>query len=232
MKLLLGPENLQTDFEFVIFKKKAGMRLVHNQLSNADKIGVYLSGGPDSAALLCLIIVELKRIEMINKVPIHCFIVDKGEGQVDCAVDVIKETEKIYNVSLTYELVEHIPDENYPSRLGSKTYKLISDNNLKMIFYQGINNPPPEDLKKFSVTYRRYGEREVTLINNKIYCFPFIHLHKPQILDIFYKLNCESVIKYTQSCFMQSKGACGTCFSCEERAWGFEMLGKKDPICL
>jgi hypothetical protein len=234
MKLILAENtDLEKEFEFSIFRKINNIPLVHNHISRANKIGLYLSGGPDSAALLCLIISELKLTNLIDKVPIHCFIVDKGEGQVDCAIDVVKEVERIYSISMTYEVIEHLPDEINPSRLGSRTYKLISDNNPDTIFYQGINNPPPEELKKFSVTWRGYGEKEVIYDRNKqLMCFPFLFLHKPQILDIFYKLNCESVIQYTQSCFILSKGICGNCFSCEERAWGFEMLKKQDPICL
>ena len=230
MKLLLAENTLlEKTFNFTIFRKVGNFNLVHNHISRANKIGLYLSGGPDSAALLCLIVRELIDTKMIDQTPVHCFIVDKGEGQVNCAIDVIKEVERIYSVNITYEVIEHLPDSEYPSRLGSRTCQLITDNNPNTIFYQVINNPPPAELKKFSVTYRGYGEQEIIWLgNNQLMCFPFLHLHKPQILDVFYKLNCESVIQYTQSCL--SKGRCNNCFSCEERAWGFSVLGKTDTI--
>ena len=231
MKLLLAENTpLEKEFNFTIFRKVGNFHTVHNKISRANKIGLYLSGGPDSAALLCLIIRELIDTRMIDQIPVHCFIVDKGEGQIDCAIDGVKEVERIYSVTITYEVIEHLPDQNYPSRLGSRTYKLISNNNPNTIFYQGVNNPPPPELVQFSVSWRGYGENEIIYSNNyQLMCFPFLHLHKPQILDIFYKLDCESVIQYTQSCFMLSKGACNNCFSCEERAWGFKMLDKQDP---
>jgi hypothetical protein len=228
MKISLGPQNLQTEFEFNIFKKIAGIRLVHNQISNANKIGVFLSGGPDSAALLCLILAELTNTN--NDVPVHCFIVDKNEGQVHYGIDTIKEAEKLFNKQITYSIEEHHPDSEYPSRLGSKTYKHITENNLRTIFYQGINNPPDESIKTFSSDVpRSYGNKTVLSYGSSLMCFPFLFLHKPQIMDVFYKLGCESVIQYTQSCYIQSSGSCGKCYSCEERAWGFEALGKLDP---
>jgi hypothetical protein len=69
-------------------------------------------------------------------------------------------------------------------------------------------------------------------INGMYYTSPFLFLHKPQMLDIFYKLKCEEIIPYCHSCVIKEKEQCGTCYSCEERAWGFEMLGKVDPSAL
>ena len=58
---------------------------------------------------------------------------------------------------------------------------------------------------------------------------PFANLHKPQILDLLYKLDCDDLIPYTHSCVMTPVGTCNNCFSCDERAWGFSALGKTDP---
>ena len=70
-----------------------------------------------------------------------------------------------------------------------------------------------------------YGFNE----NSYVFNSPFLFMHKPQILDILYKLGCESVIPYTHSCTQLEVGQCGLCYSCEERAWGFKMLDKQDP---
>jgi 7-cyano-7-deazaguanine synthase in queuosine biosynthesis len=67
-------------------------------------------------------------------------------------------------------------------------------------------------------------------INNTYYTSPFLFLHKPQMIDIFYKLAVEDIIPYCHSCVLQEIKKCGVCYSCEERAWGFEMLGKQDVI--
>jgi hypothetical protein len=231
MRLILGPESLQTELDFRILERKNGLPVVCGKISNANKIGLFLSGGPDSAALLCLILAELANADY--KLSVHCFIVDKNEGQVHYGIDTIKEVEKLFNTSITYTVEEHLPDPGFPSRLGTRTYNHIIDSSPRTIFYQGVNNPPDESIKKFSsIVPRDYGNDVAIYYKNSIMCFPFLFLHKPQILDIFYKLGCESVIQYTQSCFILSKGICGNCFSCEERAWGFEMLGKQDPICL
>jgi|GEM_PF-5934788 len=231
MKLLLGPPQLQKELEFTIFEKIAGLPTVHKRISRANKIGLFLSGGPDSAALLCLIIVELRQAGMLDTTPIHCFIIDKDEGQVIYALNVIAEVERIYNIKIAYNVMCNIPDVNFPSRLGSAIYKRITEENPNTVMYQGINNPPTSNIKIFIDNVpRSYGHDEYINSGNNLMCFPFLNMHKPQILDIFYKLNCESVAKYTQSCYTMSKGVCGKCFSCEERAWGFSLLGIKDPI--
>ena len=79
----------------------------------------------------------------------------------------------------------------------------------------------PDDIRPFSqklnVVYRD---------EPYIYRSPFLSLHKPQILDIYYKLGCENIIQYTHSCTVQAVGSCNNCYSCKEREWGFTALGK------
>ena len=48
MKLLLGPENLQTEFEFYIWKQYGNLTIVNGYLKKVNRIGLYLSGGLDN----------------------------------------------------------------------------------------------------------------------------------------------------------------------------------------
>lgn len=86
---------------------------------------------------------------------------------------------------------------------------------------------PENEIVKFKNTLKvDYGHRK----DRFVYYSPFLFLHKPQILDIFYKLGHEDLLPYTYSCTMQPKIPCGNCYACEERAWGFKYLEKIDPL--
>jgi 7-cyano-7-deazaguanine synthase in queuosine biosynthesis len=230
MKLILGPKILQTEFEFSIFKKVGNLLTVDGKITRKiDKIGVYLSGGLDSAALLCLIIEELKQVGLLDTIQVLCFTVDKGEGQVQYAVNVVKEVEHLFNISLEHIIFANERFTNRPGRIGQDTYKKISEYTENIILYQGINNTPPPEVVTFNSTFEGYGNIKSMTIYSKTLLFPFLNLHKPQIIDILYQLNCSSVIKHTQTCTERSAGNCGVCYWCEERAWGFNMLEKIDP---
>jgi 7-cyano-7-deazaguanine synthase in queuosine biosynthesis len=85
----------------------------------------------------------------------------------------------------------------------------------------GINKMAPDDIRPFKQTLKiEYGNSKY----NSYYSSPFLFLHKPQIIDILYKLNCEDLIPYTQSCNTLQVGKCGECYACAERKWGFDYL--------
>lgn len=230
MKLTLAKNtHLEKEFEFYISKKKGIFKLFGNKIQTIKNIGVFLSGGLDSAALLCLIISELQRIQEIDNFKIYCFTVDKGEGQVEYAVNVINEVKRIFSVELEHVMVPNEGFTNRPGRIGQDTYKKIAEHTEQIVFYQGINNVPPSEIVTFSSSFEGYNVNETSQLQNKTLLFPFLNLHKPHILDILYQLKCESIIQYTQTCTERSAGRCGSCYWCEERAWGFDMLGKQDP---
>lgn len=222
MKLVLGPENLQTELDFTIFKKNSLLPIVHNKLQKVDNIGVYLSGGLDSAALLCLILTDLSITQ--KKIPIYCFNVTKKDYSEYYSKIIITEVEKRFNTKLTH--VVNVPNDEYAINLGNigpAAEKFVTNYAPNIFTYMAINHQPPESLVKFN------NKLNVKYPTNFNYHYPFLNLHKPQIIDLVYKLDCEWIIPFTQSCTQQEVGQCGVCYSCEERAWGFDMLGKQDP---
>lgn len=231
MKLLLANgTKLEKEFEFTVFKQSGIFRVFGNKIQNIKHIGIFLSGGLDSAALLCLIVSELQQIKKIDDFKIYCFTVDKGEGQVSYAINVINEVKRLLSVDIEHIIVPNEGFTNRPGRIGLDTYKHIAEYTDQIVFYQGINDVPPVDVVTFNSSFEGYNVTKVSFLQNKTLLFPFLNLHKPQIIDIMYKLGCESVIQYTQTCTERSVGRCGTCYWCEERAWGFKMLGKIDPL--
>jgi hypothetical protein len=55
---------------------------------------------------------------------------------------------------------------------------------------------------------------------------PFVFMFKYHLLDAYYKLGIQHLLKTTHSCTEQIYGECGKCFACLERAWAFNKLGK------
>lgn len=222
MKLLLGPESLQTEFKFTIFKKDSKLPIIHNKLQKVDNIGIYLSGGLDSAALLCLVLTELK---LTNKqIPIYCFTVTKNDHSEYHAKQVITEVEKIFDIKLIH--VTNVPNDDTAillGNIGSTAITFVNNYASNIFSYMAINHMPPEHLVKFN------NKLTIQYPTQFSYNYPFLNLHKPQIIDLIYKLNCEWIIPITHSCSQLEVDQCGKCYSCEERAWGFTMLGKKDP---
>jgi len=241
MNISIGPDTLKTDFRFVT----GDIRSYSNQIKSTsliDKINsqsfsafcVYFSGGLDSTILLSLIIKELLDTDKFGSIPLITVTVDKGEGQMPSAFDVLQEIQKIYGVEIKNRVYKN-KDGYEHGRIHPDTYRIIRHQFESMykdvLFYQGVNNPPDSKIKTFNSTFRGYGSHEVlSFSDNSALAFPFLNLHKPQIVDLGYKIGCDSAFQYTQSCTEQASGNCGCCYWCEERQWAFDMLEKTDPI--
>jgi hypothetical protein len=220
MRLILGPENLSTDFSFSIEDA--------NQVrpKTYDSLGVYFSGGIDSTALLLLLLSELKMQGVLERYPVHCFTVIKQDYSVDISTPVLDAISRKFQTKIYH----HNRISNYGDKVSNihiKTLLSLYIKHKNMLFFVGNNKMPPESIKKFNnVLNTDYGEVQ----DRVVFYSPFLFLHKPQILDIFYKLNCEDILPYTYSCTVQPHIPCNNCYACEERAWGFEMLKKQDPL--
>ena len=139
------------------------------------------------------------------------------------------KTEKIKNkFNVDIEHTNHIPNyKNLEYDLATPLLTRLYLENKNTLFFTGINKMPSEDLVKFknklNLHYGYFKDRG-------LYYSPFLYMNKAQILDIFYKFDCSDILEYTYSCTSHPNIPCGDCYSCEERAWGFEMLHKIDPL--
>lgn len=220
MILQLGPENLKTDFHFNIEDANQKKPRFY------DSLGVYFSGGIDSTALLLLLLSELKMQGVLKRYPVHCFTVVKQDYSVDISTPLLDAISRKFQTKIYH----HNSIANYENKLANihiRTLLSLYVKHKSMLFFVGNNKMPPESIKKFiNVLNTDYGN-----VQDRVFFYsPFLFLHKPQILDIFYKLNCEDILPYTYSCTVQPHVPCNNCYACEERAWGFEMLKKQDPL--
>lgn len=211
MILTLGPSNLQKEFKFLISEF-------------VKDLGIFVSGGLDSAALLCLILTFLKNNERLNTTNVKCFTVQKNDGSMFYADKVVKSVSTFFNKNLIHNnYINNDESSILEGRVGLNTIIKIRKENPGWL-YMGVNNMAPSNIRPFSQTLN------IVYRLSPYYSSPFINLHKPQILDIFYKLNCVDIIKSTHSCTVDPDKHCGTCYSCAERKWAFDSLGKKDPF--
>ena len=231
MKLILGPESLQTEFEFVIWKRAGSLTFVNGSMKKVNRIGLYLSGGLDSAALLCMILTELQSINKLDT-PITCFTINKTDCFNKYSKDVLCEVQKHFNINHIEHVIinnDQVTNEwlNPRNEIGPNVIKYVASYHKHMAVYMACNRMAPENYIKYTTPMlTNHGHR----INSDHYCLPFLFLHKPQMLDVFFKLGVEHIIPYCHSCVIQEVGQCGKCYSCEERAWGFEMMNISDPL--
>lgn len=226
MKLKLGNKALTTEFNFDLFNN--GLLSQPNVLGHFNKIGISLSGGLDSLALLCLILTELELADKLSSIPVTCYCVTKNDGCTYYSVRLLQQVEQRFNCKLS--LVNNIynPHANAkPSYFNTNILKNIVGAVPNLLLFSGDNLPPPPTIVKFNNTSGVKADPFFIAYNNLV--SPFYHMHKPQILDIIYQIGCEDLIQYTHSCTKLPIGTCNNCFACEERSWGFQELAKLDP---
>ena len=215
MKLILGPNDLATELDFTI-----PTNIWNNKV---NRVGVYVSGGHDSSALLCLILSELKATGRLETTPVTAFTIVKDEGSTYYSQRIVKKVSELFGVPITH--TNNVPNSKSAytaGRIGGEPIQKIWLENFRdMIIYMAVNRMAPDNIRPFTQKLNIFYKDKTN-----IYRSPFLLLHKPQILDIYYKLGCESIIQYTHSCTVQAIGSCNNCYSCKEREWGFTALTK------
>lgn len=188
-----------------------------------DEIAVFVSGGMDSAILFYALSVINPGVKIktfcvprsADDAKTHSYNVHdkvyKMLGYPGSAPELIGEHDEVNSVKPTQQLVE------------SKRFKLI---------YDGVNHQIPLgfDFPEFAGMEDQHSRgARPWRVESDVVRTPFLHLYKYHIIDLFYKLQAEELIKPTHSCTSNTVGRCGKCMWCKEREWGFNQLGLKDP---
>ena len=213
MHLSLGHAPFNYEFNFTI--------------PDVENVGLFLSGGLDSSALLCLIIVELHQTGR-KDLPIHVWTCNKPPDPINGA-RMVKVISEEYNKKIIYHENYDVPEEY--KAMGIIDVRAVKDaydkfDSIQM--YMAGNNSWEKtqwaeyiDLDDQKLPWNYPEHPHIT--------YPFLNLLKMHTIEIYYKLGKEHLMAYTHSCSRQEAPACGECYSCKEAATGFRMLGKTRP---
>lgn len=193
--------------------------MIKNFVKPNVKYGVLLSGGLDSAVLLCLMIKDGLTQGFIPDIKL--FTIPKHDGAELYIQDIIFFISKRFAISLPNTIL--VGNPNVYHRIQSSTAILDILKNYPDVDYivLGTNQNPPVELKGTAPD-------RVTSSNHLKILLPFIDLYKSDIVSLMYQEELTGLIGITHSCTEQKIGRCNKCWQCNERAWAFNQLNKID----
>lgn len=179
-----------------------------------SNIGVFVSGGIDSAILYYLLQLE-NADKKHNIVPLSIM---RKEGSKYFSHLVVAHVNEELGLPLTKPLIVGKPNlpEDQQVRSGvveafQKGFDFIYVGVIEQLpmHMVGWNHIPAEETEKFKT--------------------PLAKLNKSHIIDLVRILNQESLFNITHSCSLLELGRCKACNGCNERAWAFNELNLTDP---
>lgn len=166
------------------------------------KVGVFVSGGLDSALLYYL----------LNQVAVP--------GLHTIVPLVIEKTE--HTIPLVTGIQEYFKDQRsltiVDGTVQSAVLKCHADGYNRV--YVGTIKELPEFL---------IGWQSTTYPETRFFHTPFKNIDKSQIVQLIIKEKQEKLFELTHSCANQPIGRCNECNRCRERKWAFDKLDLLDP---
>jgi|688.fasta_scaffold890139_1 7-cyano-7-deazaguanine synthase in queuosine biosynthesis len=189
-------------------------------------LGIFLSGGADSAILLYI-------LAKYSKKNIHTYtnkVLSRFGKQPEYTNKIIEACTKLTdNRNITQHIIT-VEQANNAS--FSKQFNEVLENTNLSLFVGTTALPPLDAYSEFSskISDTDYMERDPTKQRSTTYkngrlCLPFFNLNKKDIANIYehYELT-EILFPLTRSCFIEEHQHCGRCFWCEERKWAFNKI--------
>ena len=182
--------------------------------STPSKIGVFVSGGIDSAILYYLLNLE-NRDSLHEIIP---FSIMRKEGSKYFSHLVVAHINEDLGLPVVKPIIVGKPNlpEDQQVRSGVMEafqkgcdYVYVGVIEQLSIHMVGWENIPANETEKFKT--------------------PLVKLNKSHIVDLVIKLNQQSLFNITHSCSKFELGRCNACNGCNERSWAFEQLDYKDP---
>lgn len=204
-----------------ILKKSDSLREVDIELyQNQSNVGVFLSGGLDSAVLLYALLLEREKTKI--QIEFTALTVSKAGADI-FASSIVEELCKKFG-----PIHHNIGIDNEGASPGTITpaiQKQLRSRNFDYV-YTGINSNPPID--KFYSKWGVFPKRPDVSPHNTL-ILPFLKLYKSHIVELACTLQIEHIMAMTHSCTEQINGRCCVCFACDERAWAFKENSISDP---
>lgn len=181
-----------------------------------SKIGIFVSGGLDSAILYYLLMEENKHQNNIHEiVPLTVL---RKEGSKNFSQLVVAHVQSAFHYSYTESLKvgdNTLPEPEQVKSGVQEAFKL----GFKRV-YTGLIEQLPEHM---------IGWDKIPYNENDFFKAPMKDLNKSHVVDLCYLFNQETLFYITHSCAAWEVSRCYSCNGCNERRWGFEQLLKIDP---
>jgi hypothetical protein len=184
--------------------------------TESSKIGIFVSGGLDSAILYYLLMEENKRQNNIHEiVPLTVL---RKEGSKNFAQLVVAHVQSAFHYSYSESL--KVGDNTLPE---PEQVKSGVQDAFKLGFkrvYTGLIEQLPEHM---------IGWDKIPYNENDFFKAPMKDLNKSHVVDLCFQFKQEALFYITHSCAAWEVSRCYSCNGCNERRWGFEQLGLVDP---
>lgn len=184
-------------------------------LPDSKRLGVFVSGGMDSA-LLYYLFCKLNH-DAGNTHEIVPFTMIRTEGSKFFARPIINYINSCFNLPKQDLII--VGDNKLPEdqQIISGIMEVLVTEQAEII-YVGVIEALPEHM---------IGWHPIPAPESYNFKTPFVNLNKSHIVDLIYQLNVEKLFTMSHSC-IDDIGRCNTCNGCKERAWGFELMNKID----
>ena len=181
-------------------------------MSKSHDVGFFISGGLDSSVLLYACC-NIKQYTTGNA-RLQAFTIPTGQDVV-AAQRVICWMEQRFNIEIDQTVVEF--DSNLHHSLRVRSALSVGSQMCDYILLGDTTNPShlPNGPERVRSTHRKFIQ-------------PFFEWTKQDVVALIKEINIPNeLIALTNSCSIDC--ACGQCWECYERAWGFAVNGIADP---
>jgi 7-cyano-7-deazaguanine synthase in queuosine biosynthesis len=210
-----------------------------------DTIGLWISGGADSALLCFLLADHIKQTQLPVKIQPLTIDYKKPFQNIGVAVKnkVIEllDAEDVFLEHIVYNLET---TNNLAKVFHGKNYDNFKENRFQVLFSGISTNPPKEVQENFrwgvlpdveakrgetveKTTVRYFVQEEEGRKYEFLEIKPFFNINKKEISKMYRERQLiETLFPVTRSCEKPGTvtGHCGECWWCEERLWAFNQL--------
>ena len=195
--------------------------------SNLQKIGIYLSGGTDSALILYILVKMLQERQdcHVQIYPVAGY--DASNPDViawdvcERIINWIKDNTKFEGIQplLVTPFIDETETKISMFRANRKYLK--HRYNIDVVI-DGISLGMPHSSRDGrDIDIWTTDEKIKTLYNDYPHEYPWSTVDKKFIADQYKKFNIEELSNITNSCVASSKTPCKKCWWCRERYWAF-----------
>lgn len=188
-----------------------------NLISSVNGIGIFISGGFDSAVLSAII---FENVSQNQNVKITLFTVPRHDDSAIHSDRVIKWLNNRYpSVSFNRKLVGN-PDVHHSIQVSSGFSEAFALPEVEIIILADTANP--------TIMQESSAPNRIKAKNPKIHQ-PFFYSDKTMTLSIALHMNLLSEISsISHTCTERKTLKCNECWQCRERAWAFKELNLID----